>query len=123
MAETASTGAKEGGSTTSSAGGQQSSLRTTPASNIQTPSHRLSFTENLRNGPASPRQRNPSLTQAAVQELMNNPPSNKHANPKFVGRDWQDVSVGELVSHDDVRWASLDTSVEEATSVCSLATS
>ncbi|KAM0492883.1 hypothetical protein ACHAPB_008661 [Verticillium nonalfalfae] len=78
--------------------------------------HRSSFAENMRNAPGSPRsQRHPSFTQAAVQELLNHPPAaNKHSNPRFAGRDWRDISVNELVSPEDVKWATLDTSVEEA---------
>ncbi|WQF85166.1 Putative CBS domain-containing protein [Colletotrichum destructivum] len=78
--------------------------------------HRQSFAENLRNAPGSPRaQRHPSFTQSAVQELLNHPPAaSKHANPRFAGRDWRDVSVNELVAQDDFKWATLDTSVEEA---------
>lgn len=81
-------------------------------------SHRQSFADNLRNPPPSPRsQRHPSFTQQALQDLVNHPPPNKQPNPRFTGRDWRDVSIGELVSHDDVRWATMDTSVEEATMV------
>ncbi|KAH7243187.1 hypothetical protein MRS44_002398 [Fusarium solani] len=79
--------------------------------------HRQSFAENLRNAPSSPRsQRHPSFTQAALQELLNHPPAgNKHANPKFAGRDWRDIAVGELVSPEDIKWVELDNSIEEAT--------
>ncbi|KAH7350073.1 sds23/moc1 [Plectosphaerella cucumerina] len=79
-------------------------------------SHRQSFAENLRNAPGSPRsQRHPSFTQAAVQELLNHPPAHKSQhNPRFAGRDWHDLSINELVAHEDVRWANLDTTVEEA---------
>jgi len=81
-------------------------------------SHRQSFAENLRNAPSSPRsQRHPSFTQAAVQELLNHPPSNKQPNPKFAGRDWRDVRLGELVSPEEVKWVDMDTSVEEPTKV------
>lgn len=81
--------------------------------------HRQSFVEGLRNAPSSPRsQRHPSFTQAALQELLNHPPAgNKHANPRFAGRDWRDVSIGELVSPDDIKWMELDSSIEEATKV------
>lgn len=48
---------------------------------------------------------------------MNHPPTNKQANPKFAGRDWRDITVGELVSSDDICWIELDSSVEEATIV------
>jgi hypothetical protein len=82
------------------------------------PNHRQSFAENLRGMPPSPRaQRHPSFTQAAVQELMNNPPAPKPHNPRFAGRDWRDVQVGELTTHDDLKWVTLDTSVEDATMV------
>ncbi|KAI1840024.1 hypothetical protein JX265_009116 [Neoarthrinium moseri] len=79
-------------------------------------SHRQSFAENLRGLPPSPRaQRHPSFTQAAIQDLLNHPPATRPFNPRFTGRDWRDVSVGELVSQDDVKWVDLDTSVEDAT--------
>jgi hypothetical protein len=81
-------------------------------------SHRSSFAENLRSHPPSPRsQRHPSFTQAAVQELLNHPATIKPGNPKFVGRDWRQIRVGELVSKDDVRFVESSTGVEEATKV------
>ncbi|KAH6603379.1 hypothetical protein Trco_008154 [Trichoderma cornu-damae] len=53
--------------------------------------------------PPSPRHRHPSLTQAAIQDLLNHPPSTgRHQNPKFVGREWRDITIGELVSLDDM---------------------
>ncbi|KAK8076184.1 sds23/moc1 [Apiospora phragmitis] len=61
--------------------------------------------------------RHPSLTQAALQDLLNHPPTSKAHNPRFAGRDWRDVAVGELASKDDVKWVTMDTSVEEATMV------
>lgn len=91
---------------------------------IHTHAHRSSFAENLRNhhghAPSSPRtSRHPSFTQAAVQELMAHPPAARQPNPRFAGRDWRDVQLGELVSlnSDEVRWVDLDSSVEEATMV------
>ncbi|RDA86235.1 hypothetical protein CP532_5116 [Ophiocordyceps camponoti-leonardi (nom. inval.)] len=85
-------------------------------SSINKTTHRHGFPENLRNIPPSPRNRQPSLTQAAVQELLNHPPSgNRHANPKFAGREWRDITIGEIVSSDDVKWVEMDSSVEEAT--------
>jgi hypothetical protein len=78
-------------------------------------SHRSSFAENLRHSPRS--QRHPSFTQAAVQELLNHPPA-KTADPRFVGKDWRTIHVGELVDSRDVRWAELDTSIQDATTVC-----
>ncbi|KAI0150631.1 hypothetical protein GGR57DRAFT_188955 [Xylariaceae sp. FL1272] len=77
--------------------------------------HRSSFAENLRALPPSPRaQRHPSLTQAAIQDLLNQPPALRNHNPRFSGRDWRDIAIGELVSKDDVRWVNMDTSVEDA---------
>ncbi|KAK7746015.1 cell separation during budding [Cytospora paraplurivora] len=79
-----------------------------------------SFAENLRNhhAPPSPRNsRHTSFTQAAVQDLMNHPPPSRQPNPKFAGRDWRDVQLGELISLNthEVKWADMDSSVEEAT--------
>lgn len=87
---------------------------------VHSHAHRSSFAENLRNhhAPPSPRSsRHPSFTQAAVQDLINHPPSSRQPNPKFSGRDWREVQVGELVAlnSDEVRWVDLDSSVEEAT--------
>lgn len=80
--------------------------------------HRQSFAENLRGLPPSPRaQRHPSFTQAALQDLLNHPPAPRAQNPKFAGRDWRDVAVSELVSREDMKWVTMDTSVEEATMV------
>lgn len=93
--------------------------RTPSSSSIHKSAHRQSFAEGLRNTPSSPRShRHPSFTQAAVQELLNHPPAaNKHANPKFAGRGWEDVAIGELVSSSDVKWVELDSTIEEATMV------
>ena len=91
-------------------------IRSTAASGAL--SHRSSFAENLRSHPPSPRsQRHPSFTQAAVQELLNHPPATKPANPNFVGRDWRQIRVGELVRNDDVRFVESSTGVEDATKV------
>lgn len=80
-------------------------------------SHRSSFAENLRHSPRS--QRHPSFTQSAVQELLNHPPAtSRTGDPRFLGRDWKSIHVGELVSKDEVRWAELDTDVQSATLVC-----
>jgi hypothetical protein len=75
--------------------------------------HRSSFAENLRHSPRS--QRHPSFTQAAVQELLNHPSPTKPSDPRFVGRDWRQIRVGELVEKTDIRWAELDVGVEQAT--------
>lgn len=77
--------------------------------------HRSSFADNLRHSPRS--QRHPSFTQAAVQELLNHPPASKTSDPRFVGRDWRGIRVGELVQPNDVRWAELDTPIEIASKV------
>ncbi|KAF2641266.1 hypothetical protein P280DRAFT_489672 [Massarina eburnea CBS 473.64] len=80
--------------------------------------HRSSFAENMRGLPVSPRaSRQPSLTQQALQDLLNNPPT-KHGEPIFAGRDWRTVKVGEIVGKEDnVRFVQYDTSVEEATNI------
>ena len=79
--------------------------------------HRQSFSESLRGVPSSPRsRRQPSLTQSAVQSLIDNPPS-RQANPAFAGRDWRQISIGELVSPDDLKFVEIDTGIEEATNV------
>ena len=79
--------------------------------------HRSSFAEHMRGTPASPRaSRQPSFTQQALQELLNNPPT-KDSDPKFHGRDWKTVRLGEIVEPDLVRFVEYDTSVEDATSV------
>lgn len=84
--------------------------------------HRQSFAENQRHPPPSPRaQRHLSFTQQAIQDLLINPPSNHHANPRYAGRDWRDIALGELAPY-EAKWADLDTTVEEATMVRPLST-
>ncbi|PGH13999.1 hypothetical protein AJ79_03268 [Helicocarpus griseus UAMH5409] len=78
---------------------------------------RQSFSDSLRAAPASPRnRRQPSLTQFAVQSLIDNPPAG-NADPAFSGRDWTQISIGELVSPNDLRFVEADTSIEEATNL------
>ncbi|KAI9375424.1 hypothetical protein BJX61DRAFT_141301 [Aspergillus egyptiacus] len=90
--------------------------RLTPASSNH--QHRQSFSESLRAAPGSPRaRRQPSLTQAAIQSLIDNPPAPNNANPAFVGRDWREISIGELVSPEDLRFVELNTGIEEATNI------
>ena len=68
--------------------------------------------------PPSPRQnRHLSLSQVQIQDLLDNPPTKGHADPRFAGRDWQHISVGELVVPEDLRFVELDTGVEDATNV------
>lgn len=79
--------------------------------------HRQSFSESLRT-PNSPRsRRQPSLPHSAIQSLIDNPPVPNAANPKFVDRDWGQISIGEVVSPDDLRWVEESTGIEEATIV------
>jgi len=81
-------------------------------------SHRQSFTEQMRGLPPSPRaHRHLSLSQAQIQDLVNNPPTAGSADPAFAGRDWQHISVGELVNPGDLHFVELDTGVEAATNV------
>ncbi|XRM41776.1 cell separation during budding [Aspergillus tubingensis] len=80
--------------------------------------HRQSISDTLRATPGSPRaRRQPSLTQAAIQSLIDNPPAPNNANPAFVGRDWREISIGELVSPDDLKFVDIDTGIEEATNI------
>lgn len=86
-------------------------------------SHRSSFAEHMRGAPTSPRaSRQPSLTQQALQELFNNPPT-KGGDSKFQGRDWKTVRLREIVDPELVRFVEYDTSVEDATSVRNTAAS
>ncbi|KAA8644744.1 cell separation during budding [Aspergillus tanneri] len=80
--------------------------------------HRHSLSETLRGAPGSPRsRRQPSITQSAIQSLIDNPPAPNNANPAFVGRDWREISIGELVSPDDLKFVEVDTGIEQATNV------
>ena len=68
--------------------------------------------------PPSPRgTRQLSLSEAQIRDLMNNPPTAGTADPRFAGRDWQHIAVGELVRPEDLRWVEVDTGVEDATNV------
>ncbi|CAL5867434.1 uncharacterized protein PFLUO_LOCUS1653 [Penicillium psychrofluorescens] len=78
--------------------------------------HRQSLSETLRGPPGSPRaRRQPSLTQSAIQSLIDNPPPPKTNDPAFLDRNWAEISIGELVSPDDLKFVELDTGIEEAT--------
>lgn len=80
--------------------------------------HRQSLSETLRGPPGSPRtRRQPSLSQSAIQSLIDNPPPPKNVDPAFIGRDWREISIGELVSPADLQFVELDTGIEEATNV------
>ena len=81
-------------------------------------SHRQSFTDQMRGLPPSPRSnRHLSLSQAQIQDLVNNPPTAGSADPAFAGRDWQHITVEELVNPEDLNFVELDTGVEAATNV------
>lgn len=77
--------------------------------------HRQSFAENQRYPPSPRSARHQSFTQAALHELMNNSPSNRHPSARYAGIDWRSIPVGELA--DEVVWADLDFSVQETTMV------
>lgn len=81
--------------------------------------HSHSLSETLRGvNPGSPRsRRQPSLTQAAIQSLIDNPPVRNAPDPAFAGRDWRHISIGELVSPNDLKFVELDTGIEEATNI------
>lgn len=82
--------------------------------------HRQSLSDTLRGPPGSPRsRRQPSLTQSAIQSLIDNPPPPKNVDPAFIGRDWREISIGELVSPEDLQFVEMDTGIEEATNVSS----
>lgn len=88
-------------------------------SSISSAQPRQSFSDSLRGVPPSPRaRRQPSLSQAAVQSLIDNPPIPTSADPAFAGRDWTQISIGELISPNDFHFVEADTGIEEATSVC-----
>jgi len=73
----------------------------------------------MRGIPGSPRaSRHPSLSQQALQDLLNNPPT-MGGDPEFAGRDWRTIRVGEIVDPTQVRFVEYDTTVEEATDVSS----
>jgi hypothetical protein len=80
-------------------------------------SHRQSFSD--RGTPNSPRQRNPSLSQQAIQDLINNPPVGRKddAIPKFAGRDWRSIALEEILVPDEVRFVEVDSTIEAATKV------
>ncbi|KAL5627399.1 hypothetical protein BROUX41_003552 [Berkeleyomyces rouxiae] len=92
-----------------------------PAVNIPVlANHRQALAENLHSMPSSPRSaRHPSFTQAALQDLVSTQSHaiqrNRKLDPRFADRDWRDVSIGELVVADDVKWVTMDTSVQDAT--------
>jgi hypothetical protein len=104
---------------TSSTPGRHPSLRITRMPSAAAAQHRQSFNE-LRGAPPSPRsQRQPSLSQIAVQDLIDNPPHHTAPDPQFAGRDWRTIRVEELTSPDDLRFVEANTTVEAATNASS----
>ncbi|MCJ1308655.1 cell separation during budding [Agyrium rufum] len=83
------------------------------------PSHRHSFSsESFRGVPASPRaSRNFSLSNSGVLDLLNNPPKAGAADPMFEGRDWQGITVQELIDPKELKFVDMDTGVEQATNM------
>ena len=81
-------------------------------------SHRQSFSDIQRHPPSPRANRQPSISQLAVQDLYDNPPHS--SDSRFAGRDWRSIQVNELTSPDDLRFVEADTSVEDATNVGSL---
>lgn len=80
--------------------------------------HRQSWSQELRGGlPALNSQRHGSLNQQALQELLTNAPPMDKAETRFANRDWKHIQVKEVVDADEVHFAEIDTSVEEATNV------
>ena len=68
--------------------------------------------------PPSPRgTRQLSMSEAQIRDLMSYPPTAGSSDPRFAGRDWQHIAVGELVRPEDLRWVEVDTGVEDATNV------
>lgn len=81
-------------------------------------STRASFSDQLRQVPASPRaHRQPSISAQAFQELLSNPPPVNKDNSRFTGRDWKTIQVGEIIDPEEVHWAESSTGVEDATNV------
>jgi CBS domain-containing protein len=58
--------------------------------------------------------RQPSISNDAFTELINNPPVAHETDGQFTGRDWWTIKLKELVDPSLVHWAELDTTVEEA---------
>ncbi|KAJ5083631.1 hypothetical protein N7456_013058 [Penicillium angulare] len=111
------TGAASARSSTDSRPSNRNNLRVThmPPANHQ---HRQSLSESLRGPPGSPRsRRQPSLNQSALQSLIDNPPPPRNPDPAFIDRDWREISIGELISPDDLRFVELDTGIEDATNL------
>jgi hypothetical protein len=97
------------------------SLSRPPSSPLMAANRTSSLAENYRPLPLSPRaHRTPSLSQQAIQGLLDNPPVTKAGDPKFDGRDgrdWRVVEIGEIVEPNQIRFVETTTSVEDATNL------
>ena len=93
------------------------SLRITRMPNSAAAQHRQSFNE-LRGALPSPRsQRQPSLSQIAVQDLLDNPPPSHAPDPRFAGREWRTIKIQELTTPEDLRFVETTTTIEAATNL------
>lgn len=83
------------------------------------PQNRHNLSEALRGvPPGSPRDRRQhSFTQAAIQSLIDHPPPRAPADPAFSGRDWTQITIGELTTAEDLKFVEEDTGIEDATNV------
>lgn len=57
------------------------------------------------------------MSEQAIQELLNNPPLPHKSDDEFGGRDWKSIKVSEVIDPNEVHWAEVDTTVEDATNV------
>ncbi|KAI5291975.1 cell separation during budding, partial [Ascosphaera acerosa] len=58
------------------------------------------------------------FTQSAIQSLIDNPLMRRTAaDPKFAGRDWTQITIGELARPTDLQFVEADVSIEDATSL------
>ncbi|KAF4556276.1 SDS23-like protein [Elsinoe fawcettii] len=93
-------------------------VRTSSQASSPSISQRSSFIETMRGIHHSPNQpRSPSVSQQALQDLINNPPIGLQdpSDARFAGRDWRTIKVGEIIAPEETRFVQVDTSVEEAT--------
>jgi hypothetical protein len=84
--------------------------------------HRQSYSESRRVPPSPHSRRQASLTHNAIQSLIDRPTPRGPPDPAFAGRDWGQISIGELVSPDDLAFVEEDAGIEEATEVPSSST-
>lgn len=58
---------------------------------------RPSITDSLRGMPPPPSPRQLNQTQSQMLDFLNHPPTAGHLDPRFQGRNWQNIEVGELI--------------------------